>query len=197
MTFLVPYDGSELARAALVRAEEYAGALDEDVTVVTVVPQSKRYAREKEWIPAGGDFDVREVIGDRHEEVTELVPEASFRAERVDASAAAGTVASTIRRVAAEESAALVFLGGGVRLALQGTPGNDVGAFMDGAEITVRGNVQDGVGNTMNAGRIVVPAASGGGSVAADESCDVHLMRRRSPPDIERVRRKPDFYPSD
>ena len=157
----MPYDGSDLARAALVRAEEYADALDEDVTVVTVVPESKRYAREKGWIPAGGDFDVREVIGDRHEEVTELVPEASFRTERVDASASAGTVASTIRRVAAEESTAVVFLG------------------------------------SENAGRIVVPVASGGGSVAADESCDVHLMRRRSPPDIERVRRKPDFYPSD
>ena len=43
MTFLVPYDGSQLAAAALVRADEYAEALDEDVTVVTVVPESGRY----------------------------------------------------------------------------------------------------------------------------------------------------------
>ncbi len=52
-------------------------------------------------------------------------------------------------------------LGPGVRLVLEGVPGNDLAAFMNGAEILVRGNVQDGVGNTMNAGRIVVHGDAG------------------------------------
>lgn len=52
-------------------------------------------------------------------------------------------------------------LHGDVHLELQGTPGNDLGAFMDGPNITVRGNGQDGVGNTMNQGSIVVHGHAG------------------------------------
>jgi len=48
-----------------------------------------------------------------------------------------------------------------VNLELQGTPGNDLGAFMNGPAITVRGNVQDGTGNTMNSGKIVVHGHAG------------------------------------
>ncbi len=47
-------------------------------------------------------------------------------------------------------------LGEPVRLDVFGTPGNDLGAFMDGPTIVVHGNAQDGCGNTMNAGEIVV-----------------------------------------
>ncbi len=52
-------------------------------------------------------------------------------------------------------------LHGDVHLELQGTPGNDLGAFMDGPTITVRGSGQDGVGNTMNQGSIVVHGHAG------------------------------------
>jgi len=43
-----------------------------------------------------------------------------------------------------------------VKLKIYGTPGNDMAAYMDGAEIEVFGNGQDAVGNTMNYGKIVV-----------------------------------------
>jgi len=52
-------------------------------------------------------------------------------------------------------------LRGDVHLELHGTPGNDLGAFMDGPTITVRGSGQDGVGNTMNRGSIVVHGHAG------------------------------------
>ncbi|HXZ24325.1 MAG TPA: hypothetical protein VEH08_06280 [Methanomassiliicoccales archaeon] len=39
---------------------------------------------------------------------------------------------------------------------IHGTPGNDLGAFLDGPTIEVFGNAQDQTGNTMNAGRIIV-----------------------------------------
>jgi len=44
---------------------------------------------------------------------------------------------------------------------IHGTPGNDLGAFMDGPRIVVHGNAQDGCGNTMNDGEIVVHGHAG------------------------------------
>ena len=48
-----------------------------------------------------------------------------------------------------------------VEIEIFGTPGNDLGAFMDGARIIVRGNAQDGCGNTMNSGEIIVHGHAG------------------------------------
>lgn len=57
------------------------------------------------------------------------------------------------------------YIGSGVRRAVNitvhGVPGNDLGAFMDGPRITVDRNAQDGVGNTMNNGVIVVHGRAG------------------------------------
>jgi len=48
-----------------------------------------------------------------------------------------------------------------VEIEIFGTPGNDLGAFMDGPRITVHGNAQDGCGNTMNSGEIVIHGHAG------------------------------------
>jgi glutamate synthase domain-containing protein 3 len=48
-----------------------------------------------------------------------------------------------------------------VEIEIFGTPGNDLGAFMDGPRIIVQGNAQDGCGNTMNNGEIVVHGHAG------------------------------------
>lgn len=48
-----------------------------------------------------------------------------------------------------------------VEIDIFGTPGNDLGSFMDGPKITVHGNAQDGCGNTMNNGQIVVHGHAG------------------------------------
>ena len=42
-----------------------------------------------------------------------------------------------------------------------GTPGNDLGAFMNGPKLVIHGNAQDGCGNTMNEGLIVVHGDAG------------------------------------
>ena len=39
---------------------------------------------------------------------------------------------------------------------IDGIPGNALGAYLNGADITVHGNAQDAVGDTMSAGRIVI-----------------------------------------
>ncbi len=41
-------------------------------------------------------------------------------------------------------------------IVIRGTPGNALGAYLNGASITVEGNAQDAVGDTMNAGKIVI-----------------------------------------
>ena len=48
-----------------------------------------------------------------------------------------------------------------VEIEIFGTPGNDMGAFMDGPRITVQGNAQDGCGNTMNSGEIIIHGHAG------------------------------------
>ncbi len=57
------------------------------------------------------------------------------------------------------------YIGGGIsgtqRLILEGTPGNDMAAYMDGLEIVIEGNGQDAMANTMNAGKIIVHGHSG------------------------------------
>ena len=48
-----------------------------------------------------------------------------------------------------------------VDIDITGTPGSDLGAFMSGHRVRVHGNVQDGVGNTMDDGEIVVEGRAG------------------------------------
>ncbi len=48
-----------------------------------------------------------------------------------------------------------------VEIEIFGTPGNDLGAFLNGPRITVHGNAQDGVGNTMDNGEIIVHGHAG------------------------------------
>lgn len=43
-----------------------------------------------------------------------------------------------------------------VQIDIYGTPGNDLGIFMDGPTINVYGNAEDHTGNTMNSGKIVI-----------------------------------------
>jgi len=52
-------------------------------------------------------------------------------------------------------------LNGPIEIEIFGTPGNDLGAFMNGPRITVHGNAQDGCGNTMNDGEIIVHGHAG------------------------------------
>ena len=48
-----------------------------------------------------------------------------------------------------------------MKIDIYGTPGNDLGAFMNGPNIVVHGNAQDCIANTMNEGQIVVNGRAG------------------------------------
>lgn len=58
------------------------------------------------------------------------------------------------------------YIGGGledpeVKIHIKGVPGEDLAAFMDGPTLVVENNAQDGVGNTMNSGKIVIHGIAG------------------------------------
>ncbi|MDZ7701296.1 MAG: universal stress protein [Halobacteriales archaeon] len=172
MTFLVPFDGSALSKAALTRARVYAVALEAapatvrrevlrehpiGVLAMSVIPESARYAREKGWIADDEPFQARAVVERLHGEVLEIDPGADFAHERVDGAAAAGTISNRLRRRAEAEDVSVVFIG------------------------------------SENAGRIITPITSVGGGVTADEDYDVHIVRRRLPPEA-RERLRSEFH---
>lgn len=47
-------------------------------------------------------------------------------------------------------------IGSDLRIMVHGTPGNGLGAFLNGPTIEVLGNAQDMTGNTMNSGKIII-----------------------------------------
>ena len=57
------------------------------------------------------------------------------------------------------------YIGAGLRSAgeivVEGIPGNDLGCFMEGPRIVVRGNAQDGVANTVSSGTVVIHGHAG------------------------------------
>jgi nucleotide-binding universal stress UspA family protein len=112
MTFVVPFDGSELAQAALVRAGAFATVLDEEVLVVTVIPKRNAdYAADHGWIDPEDDFDLDAILERLGGIVERCYPSASFRYELVDRYAPIGTIKNRIRRVIREVDASMVFIG--------------------------------------------------------------------------------------
>jgi len=50
---------------------------------------------------------------------------------------------------------------GNATIVLEGVPGNDLAAFMDGPTIRIKSNAQDNIGNTMNAGKVIIEGSAG------------------------------------
>jgi nucleotide-binding universal stress UspA family protein len=112
MTLVVPFDGSELAEAALVRATEFAQVFDEPVLAITVIREGNaEYAREQGWIGTAEEFEMDAIVARLEEQVTDLSPRAEFRTQVVDWYAPNGAIARRIRRVARDVDASMVFLG--------------------------------------------------------------------------------------
>ena len=115
MVLLVPFDGSELSMAALRRAIEVGELRDEEVLALTVVPDDAAYAEERGWLRADEPFESDTIRRRLAERIAELAPEASYRVERVDTDDPVATatldVIRTIREVAAEVGATILFLG--------------------------------------------------------------------------------------
>lgn len=112
MTLVVPFDGSELSRVALVRAAQFDTVLGEGVLAVSVIPRGNvAYARERGWLGATEPFDAEGIVADLRTSVAGIHPDAEFHHVVVDRYAPRGTVAKALRRIARDSGASIVFLG--------------------------------------------------------------------------------------
>ncbi len=112
MTLVVPFDGSELAEAALVRATEFGTVFDGDVLAVSVIPgDNVDYAGERGWIGPDEPFDLASIVSSLYKRVTDPCPSADFRHEVVDRYAPSGEISTRVRKMAREEDASMVFIG--------------------------------------------------------------------------------------
>jgi len=107
MVFLVPYDGSELSKAALERATEFAS--DEEIIALTVIPSGQHYAEMKGWTDATVAVD--DVQSRLEAEVSDVAPEATFEVVRTESRPPSAKIAKIIRRKAIGHDASVVFLG--------------------------------------------------------------------------------------
>lgn len=117
MVLLVPYDGSELSRTALARARQYSEVTDADLIALTVVPVDPEFAVERGWVDDVAQFDGKAIGEQLQEDIAELAPAATRRIEVVapndDQVITSPTfdIVRTIRNVAAEVDAEILFLG--------------------------------------------------------------------------------------
>jgi len=112
MTILVPFDGSKLSEAALVRATTLSDTFDETVLAVTVIPEGNaEYARKHGWLGPDEEYDEETVVARLHEQVTDVAPAADFRHELVSRYASTGTIAQKLRATAKDADVRLVVIG--------------------------------------------------------------------------------------
>lgn len=60
-------------------------------------------------------------------------------------------------------------------ITINGTPGNALGAYLDGSNITVNGNAQDATGDTMNEGSITINGSSGDATGYAMRGGEIYI----------------------
>lgn len=115
MSLLAPFDGSALSAAALSRAAEFGDLIGEPVVALAVVPDDPAYARERGWLDADEPFDRGEIEAALARRAEAVAPGATFRAEAPapgdERASLTMDVARTIRQVAAEVDASIVFVG--------------------------------------------------------------------------------------
>ena len=111
MSYLVPYDGSALADAALKRAVTFGEYADEEVVVLGVVPEDADYARERGWLEPHETFDVDLCVRTLRARSRKHASEARFRSEVVEDFTGAIDVVRVIREVASDVGASIVFVG--------------------------------------------------------------------------------------
>jgi len=111
MSILVPYDGSDIARAALSRGVELADALGRELLTVSVIPDRSRYASRKGWLAADEDFDPEMVAERLRRQVSAAAPDAAFEVVPIEGEPSGGYIARKIRDYARSQDVVLLVLG--------------------------------------------------------------------------------------
>lgn len=110
-TYLVAYDGSESSGRALRRATAFADRTGARLVVASVLPTDASLAETYD-LAGDGAYDPDAAAERLRAAAADVAPEADFRAERVDAYAGRRRIAKVLTRVAGEEDAEVVFVGG-------------------------------------------------------------------------------------
>jgi len=112
MTFVVPFDGSDLAAAALRRAGEFQSAFDRPIVAMSVIPRhNTEFAADRVGLEVDGRPDPERVASRLRAQVHRIAPDAEFRYEVVGKYAPAGSIANHLRRFARRLDATMVFVG--------------------------------------------------------------------------------------
>jgi nucleotide-binding universal stress UspA family protein len=112
MVFLVPFDGSPPARAALDRAVRHGAALDTDVVAVAYVPTGADYVERRRWLDPTEDFVAESVANDLERKIAEATDSAERNFEYSSAQSPDGGLSAELTGTAADVSASAVFVAG-------------------------------------------------------------------------------------
>jgi nucleotide-binding universal stress UspA family protein len=111
MTIAVPFDDSELSKAALHRSTELRRSSEEIVAVSVIPDGNTTYGRERGWLTDREAFDLDTIVSRLSEAVADRSPEASFDYVVTGQYANAGQIANEIRRYTKEAGARVVVIG--------------------------------------------------------------------------------------
>ncbi len=87
---------------------------------------------------------------------------------------------SSERKIVIENALGQRYIGAGASdkdILIYGTPGNALGAYLNGAKISVHGNAQDAIGDTMNDGAIIVHGNCGDTAGYAMRSGEIYVEK--------------------
>jgi glutamate synthase domain-containing protein 3 len=62
-----------------------------------------------------------------------------------------------------------------ITVEINGTPGNALGSYLNGAKLIINGNAQDAVGDTMNDGEIIINGSAGDGIGLAQRGGEIYV----------------------
>ncbi|MFB6310268.1 MAG: universal stress protein [Salinirussus sp.] len=111
MVFVVPYDGSNAADAALRRAVEHGRAMNRDVLAVAYVPTGAEFAERRTWIQPDDDFAASEATAALDRKIDETTDETELVYEHESAGSPSDGIGEAVRATATEVGASVLFVG--------------------------------------------------------------------------------------
>jgi nucleotide-binding universal stress UspA family protein len=111
MVFLVPFDGSPVADAALRRAVEHGRALERKVLAVSFVPTGAEFVERRTWIEPADDFAASEASAALKRKIAEATDETELVYEETGAGSPADGIADALRGTAEDVEADVLFVG--------------------------------------------------------------------------------------
>ena len=111
MVFLVPFDGSPLADAALDRAVTYADALETDVVAVSLIPTGSDYAQRRRRVDPTADFAAETASTELRRKIEETTDDAERNYSDSGAYTPDDGLTERVRQTARDVGASVLFVG--------------------------------------------------------------------------------------